>query len=125
LWDIISSCGLTSFACTWTAVHPNIPGVDDEVVHIFFVRLGLMVMTLFVPECTVFWGVAQFFSARKAAKVFDDSINPQCAHDRRAIWDSESAVILLGDIPISSRSSSASQSHNQFKQTETNMQLTP
>lgn len=83
LWDILWSCGITLFACTWTVVHPNIPGVDDGVVRNFFFRLGLMVMTLFIPEFTIFWAALQFFSAQKAAKDFN------------------------GDIPNSSRSSSA------------------
>jgi hypothetical protein len=111
------------FACTWTAVHPNIPGVDDGVVRNFFLRLGLMVMTLFAPEFTITWAAVQFLSARQAVKELNEAIDAPCAHDRQA--DSELAVILPGDIPYSSRSSSASQSHNQFEQEEANMKLTP
>lgn len=107
LWDILWSCGLTLFACTWTAVHPDIPGVDDGVVRSFCLRLGLMIMTLFIPEVTISWAVMQFLSARDAAKKVNDAIDAPCAHDRRAIWDSDLAVILLGDIPNSSRSSRA------------------
>ncbi|KAG2738825.1 hypothetical protein P692DRAFT_20757570 [Suillus brevipes Sb2] len=108
LWDILWSCGLTLFACTWTAVHPDIPGVDDGVVRKFFSRLGLMIMTLFAPEVTISWAVAQFLGARDTANKFNDAIDAPCAHDRRAIcMDSDSAVMLLGDIPNSSRSSRA------------------
>jgi hypothetical protein len=122
LWDILWSCGLTLFACTWTAVHPDIPNIYHGVVRKFFSRLGLMITTLFAPEVTITWAVMQFLSARDAAKKFNDAIDAPCAHDRRAIWDSD---LALGDIPSSSRSSRASQSHNQFKQEETNMKLTP
>ncbi|KAG2737730.1 hypothetical protein P692DRAFT_20570365 [Suillus brevipes Sb2] len=90
LWDILSSCGLTLFACTWTAIHPNISGVDDGAVRVTFDRLYLM-----------------FFSARKAAKDFNHAFGAQCAHDCRATWQSELAVALMGDIPKLSRSSSA------------------
>jgi hypothetical protein len=107
LWDILWSCGLTLFACTWTAVHPNIPGVDDGVVRIYYRRLHTMAGALFVPEGTMASAIMGFMRARKAAKDFNDAIDVQCAHDRRAIWDSELAVILLGDISNSSRCSRA------------------
>jgi hypothetical protein len=93
------------------------------VVRIFVFRLGLMVMTLVVPEATIFWAACQFLSARKVAKDFNHAIDAPCARDRRAIWDSDLAVILLGDIP--NTSPRAGQSHNQFKQEETSMKLTP
>jgi hypothetical protein len=100
-------------------VHPNIPGVDDGVVGIFVSRLGYMVMTLVVPEVTITWAAWQFLSAWRVTKDFNHAFSAKCAHD----WDSELAVILLGDIP--SRSPRAGQSHNQFKQEETSMKLTP
>lgn len=114
LWDIISSCGLTLLACTWTAIHPNIPGVDDGVVLITFYRLCLMVAALFAPEFVIYWATLQVLSARKAAKKFNDAFGAQHAWPhihRRAVWQSELAVTLFGDIPSSSRSSSAGQSH--------------
>ncbi|KAG1743004.1 hypothetical protein EDD22DRAFT_786452 [Suillus occidentalis] len=73
LWDIISSCGLTLFACTWTAIHPNIPGVNHGMVRITFYRLCLMIMALFAPEIMFTWAVSQFFLAQRAAKVCNDT----------------------------------------------------
>ncbi|KIK42237.1 hypothetical protein CY34DRAFT_805141 [Suillus luteus UH-Slu-Lm8-n1] len=107
LLDILSSCGLTLFASTWTAVHPNIPGVEDGVVLTTFYRLCLMVIALFVPESMTALAAMQFLSARKATKDFNRAFGAQYAHDRRATWQSELAVALIGDIPNSSRSSSA------------------
>ncbi|KAG1767099.1 hypothetical protein EDD22DRAFT_819494 [Suillus occidentalis] len=85
LWDILWSCGLTLFACTWTAVHPNIPGVDDGVVRNFFFRLGLMVMTLFVPEVTITWATMQFLSAWNAGKNFNRAFGWTLVHGFFAI----------------------------------------
>ncbi|KAG2029040.1 hypothetical protein BDR03DRAFT_1018984 [Suillus americanus] len=47
LWDILLNCSLTLFVFTLTATHPNITGVDDEVVSTTTYRLCLMYMALF------------------------------------------------------------------------------
>ncbi|KAG1750990.1 hypothetical protein EDD22DRAFT_1002366 [Suillus occidentalis] len=80
LWDIISSCGLTLFACTWTAIHPNIPGVNHGMVRITFYRLCLMIMALFAPEIMFTWAVSQFFLAQRAAKVCNDTFGWTLTH---------------------------------------------
>ncbi|KIK37506.1 hypothetical protein CY34DRAFT_454208 [Suillus luteus UH-Slu-Lm8-n1] len=66
-----------------------------------------MVMTLFMPEVTIFWATFQFLSAWNVAKNSNRVFGAQCARDCRATWQSELAVALIGDIPNSSRSSSA------------------
>jgi hypothetical protein len=50
------------------------------------------------------WAALQFLRAWKNVKDFNDAIDAQSAHDSRAIWDSDLAVILLGDIPFTCRS---------------------
>ncbi|KAG1880168.1 hypothetical protein F4604DRAFT_1750824 [Suillus subluteus] len=104
LWDILSSCGLTLFACTWTAVHPDIPHMDQGTFSIAIYRLRLMVIALLAPELVTACATLQFSSAHQAAKNFNDAFGPQCAR-LRAIWQRELAVTLLGDFPNSSRSS--------------------
>jgi hypothetical protein len=79
------------FACTWTAVHPNIPNVNDGMFCITFDRLSFMMVALVAPEFMITWAVYQFFLARRAAKDFNE---------------------FFGE------------SHNQFKQEETNMKQT-
>ncbi|KAG2740721.1 hypothetical protein P692DRAFT_20909766 [Suillus brevipes Sb2] len=81
LWDILSSCGLTLFACTWTAVHPDIP-VDVGIVRITVHRLLLMVAVLFVPEVMIIWAVSQFLNARRVTKDFNAQLPWAQAHDR-------------------------------------------
>jgi hypothetical protein len=63
LWNIIWSCAATLFACTWTAIHPNIPGVDEGKLAIISRRLLIMVMVLVVPELIIAWAARQYFSA--------------------------------------------------------------
>jgi hypothetical protein len=114
LLDILSSCGLTLFACTWTAIHPDISDEDKGIVAIAFRRLLLMVMAFLAPEIMVAWAAWQFLCARQVAKDFNDVFGAQHAQphgDHRAVWQGNLAVISLGDIPNSDRSSNAGQSH--------------
>ncbi|KAG2356469.1 hypothetical protein BDR07DRAFT_1535345 [Suillus spraguei] len=74
LWDILSSCGLTLFACTWTAVHPDIPYMDQRVMATTWRRLLLMVVVLIAPEFTITWAAWQFLDARKVAKDFNEYV---------------------------------------------------
>ncbi|KAG1722789.1 uncharacterized protein EDB91DRAFT_1273197 [Suillus paluster] len=62
LWDIIWSCAATLFACTWTVIHPNIPGMNEGKVAITSRQL------------IITWAARQFFSTRAAAKDFNDYI---------------------------------------------------
>lgn len=110
LWDILSSCGLTLFACTWTAIHPNVPGVNDGVVLTTFYRLCLMVVAFFIPEFMVVSAIAQFSCAQSAAEQLNRAFGVQHAQphsDHQAIYQSEPAVAgtSLGSILNSSRSS--------------------
>jgi hypothetical protein len=72
LWDIIWSCAVTLFACTWTAIHPNIPDVHEGKLAIISRRLFIMVIALIAPELIIAWAARQFFGARETAKVFSD-----------------------------------------------------
>ncbi|KAG1813929.1 uncharacterized protein BJ212DRAFT_384073 [Suillus subaureus] len=108
LWDIIWSCGITLFACTWTAIHTNVPGMEEKAFAITSRRLFTIVMALIAPELMVTWATRQFFSARAAAKDFNDEIGAQYATtqgDHRVI--SETTVKSLGEIEQSSGNPSA------------------
>ncbi|KAG2067386.1 hypothetical protein BDR04DRAFT_1027713, partial [Suillus decipiens] len=74
LWNIIWSCGITLFACTWSAIHTNVPGMEEKAFTVHSRRLFTMVMALIAPELMVTWATQQFFSARAAAKDFNDEI---------------------------------------------------
>ncbi|KAG1721793.1 hypothetical protein EDB19DRAFT_1646207 [Suillus lakei] len=64
LWNIIWSCCLTIFACTWTAIHPNIPGMNEGKVAKLTRRMLLMVPAIIAPELMITWATRQFFSAQ-------------------------------------------------------------
>ncbi|KAH9952758.1 hypothetical protein BC827DRAFT_1349702 [Russula dissimulans] len=68
LWDIIRSCALTIFLCTWVSVHPNIPGPDEGWPRVTIRRLGLMIATVVVPEAIIAWALRQRFAAGKLAE---------------------------------------------------------
>jgi len=68
LWDIIRSCALTIFLCTWVSVHPNIPSLDDGWPRVTLRHVGLMLATLIVPEAIVAWALRQRLAANRLAK---------------------------------------------------------
>ncbi|KAG1741718.1 hypothetical protein EDB19DRAFT_1850920 [Suillus lakei] len=63
LWDIILSCVATLFACTWTAIHPNIPGMEEKKSAVLSRRLFIMMMALIIPELMITWATMQSRSA--------------------------------------------------------------
>lgn len=56
---------MTIFACTWVAVHPNIPAISDTDVVIALRRTGLMVCGFIAPEIIILWAMKQWYGARK------------------------------------------------------------
>ncbi|KAG1731266.1 hypothetical protein EDB19DRAFT_1912564 [Suillus lakei] len=76
LWNIISSCILTLFACIYNAIHPNIPSPKDSANRILRRRLGIMLMALIAPELIVTWAMRQRLSACQVTKQFKESRYP-------------------------------------------------
>ncbi|KAH9952765.1 hypothetical protein BC827DRAFT_1274197 [Russula dissimulans] len=70
LWDIIRSCAVTIFLCTWVSVHPNIPGPDEGWPRVTIRRVGLMLATLVVPEAIIAWALRQRLAAGKLAEKY-------------------------------------------------------
>ncbi|KAG1781124.1 hypothetical protein EV702DRAFT_1074077 [Suillus placidus] len=107
LWDIIWSCAATLFACTWTAIHPNIPGMDEGRFPVLSRRLGIMMMALIAPELIITWAIMQYLSARDAAMAFNDAFGAQLHQARSDHPDmEESTATLLGEISTSDRTNS-------------------
>jgi hypothetical protein len=107
LWDIIWSCAATLFACTWTAIHPNIPGMDEGKFTAFSRRLGIMTVTLVAPEVTITWAAIQFLSARDNTKAFNDAFGVQLHQVRSDHLDiGESAATVLDESLTSDRRNS-------------------
>jgi hypothetical protein len=98
LWDIICSRAATLFACSWTAIHPNIPGMDEGKFTVVSRRLYIMMIALIAPELTITWATMQFLTASDTAKAFNDAFGAQL-HQTRSDHPEmeESATTLLNE----------------------------
>ena len=81
IWNIVWSCLVTIFSCTWVVVHPNIPCpktreanswigkcIWNPLLSFAEHRLPLFICALLVPEYVLAWAIRQFFGARGIAK---------------------------------------------------------
>ncbi|KAJ7162877.1 hypothetical protein C8R46DRAFT_330318 [Mycena filopes] len=65
---IVWSCLTTIFACTWIAVHPNVPNPHERESTWANLRrrLWIFVVALIAPEYIIAWAVGQFWHARRS-----------------------------------------------------------
>jgi hypothetical protein len=68
LFNIISGCLATVFACTWVTVHPNVPGPNQGKLALAGRRLGLMLVGVIAPELMAGFAARQFLDARWFSK---------------------------------------------------------
>jgi hypothetical protein len=73
VWNIVWSCLVTIFACTWIAIHPNIPSLDERLFTIALRRLKIMVMALLAPELVIMWSIRQWLVAHRLAKKYQSA----------------------------------------------------
>jgi len=98
---------VTLFACTWTAIHPNIPGMNEGAILVYSRRLGIMIAALIFPELIITWATSQFLSAHYTAKAFNDAFGAQLHQARGDCADmGERAATLLGEIPTTDKMNS-------------------
>jgi hypothetical protein len=65
------------FACTWTAVHPNLPAPDDSKIRVFGRRMKIVLVALLAPEYILFWALMQRHAAKElvnAAKAGEPNV---------------------------------------------------
>lgn len=74
IWDIIWSCLTTIFACTWLAVHLNVPEQGRGWLWNFARRTAAFVIGLIAPE----WIIMEAWKQRAGAKII--------AHDHKGIF---------------------------------------
>lgn len=72
IWDIVWSCLLTIFACTWLTVHPNIPADGDSFWIVARRRLQVMAYAVLAPEMTILWAMRQWVGARQLKDKYQD-----------------------------------------------------
>ncbi|KAF9065789.1 hypothetical protein BDP27DRAFT_1424533 [Rhodocollybia butyracea] len=66
--EIIWSCLTTIFACTWVAVHPNIPSRHDSYQDLLWRRVKILAVALIAPEYIILWAANQLWSSKRAVK---------------------------------------------------------
>ncbi|TFK33848.1 hypothetical protein BDQ12DRAFT_727377 [Crucibulum laeve] len=71
--DIIWSCLTTIFACSWIAVHSNIPSPEDKWGIVLARRLKLMFWAIIAPEMILAWSIRQWLGARYIAREYRDA----------------------------------------------------
>ena len=91
IWNIIWSCIVTIFSCTWVAVHPNIPcpkkregknrfqrWIRNPLMSFVEHRLLLFVCALLVPEYMLAWAIRQYLKAREIAHENGGELDTLC-----------------------------------------------
>ncbi|KAG6909623.1 hypothetical protein DXG01_016405 [Tephrocybe rancida] len=69
LSGIAWSCLTTIFACTWIAIHPNIPKAGERPI---VRRFKTFILALIAPELMVAWASRQWFSSRQLARKYKE-----------------------------------------------------
>ncbi|KAF8188028.1 hypothetical protein BJ912DRAFT_408550 [Pholiota molesta] len=73
--EIVISCLATIFACTWSAVHPNIPAVTDSKWTCFKRRVTITIYALLAPELMTMWAMRQRLAAKEIMDEYNKVIN--------------------------------------------------
>ena len=60
---IVWNCIVTITLCTWTSVHPNIPGPDERWWEVPLRRIELMLWGFIAPEFILIWAARQWRGA--------------------------------------------------------------
>ena len=81
---IVYSCLATIFACTWVAVHPNVPSPKAKWLHAVLLRVAVTVCALLVPEYVVAWSIRQWLVATHIGR----EVAKQAQVDERSRRDS-------------------------------------
>ncbi|PBK68219.1 hypothetical protein ARMSODRAFT_1085523 [Armillaria solidipes] len=71
IWDIVWSCLATIFACTWLAVHPNVPSRYMREKGRLFLglhRVKHMLVAIICPEAVIMWAFRQRLVASALSK---------------------------------------------------------
>ena len=81
IWNIVWSCLVILFSCSWVAVHPNIPcpkkreesgwiqiWIKNPLLSLAENRLPLAFCALLMPEFILAWAIRQFLRAREIAR---------------------------------------------------------
>lgn len=96
IWDITWSCLITIFACTWVAVHPNMPQPFNQRTadliswyrprKAILARIKVAVVALLAPEFILAWSIRQWFVARDIERALRAAASTPGAVRGRLAW---------------------------------------
>ncbi|KAH6911633.1 hypothetical protein BKA70DRAFT_1423394 [Coprinopsis sp. MPI-PUGE-AT-0042] len=93
--EIIWSCLSVVFACTWTAVHPNVYGYQSTYWQRTRRRTLLFLLALLMPEVNLVWSVKQWLGAREITRRMNSIMED--ADDEESQWtDIHSHFLQMG-----------------------------
>ncbi|KAJ3555739.1 hypothetical protein NP233_g12138 [Leucocoprinus birnbaumii] len=73
--QIVWSCFVTIFACTWVAIHPNIPGPLESSFQRLRRRIAIAILAVIGPEFIALFAIRQRVAAKAIAREFNDKFN--------------------------------------------------
>ncbi|KAI1181582.1 hypothetical protein F5B17DRAFT_424683 [Nemania serpens] len=75
---LINSCLITIFACTWTLLHLNVPGLRDGVFTKVIRKAKWMAITILLPEFIFAKAICDLRLALNDLREFDDGLQKRC-----------------------------------------------
>lgn len=66
--DIIWSCSITMFLCSWSILCLNVPGPKESRWQIFWRKLSLTILSILCPELTFSFAYGQWLQARQSVQ---------------------------------------------------------
>ncbi|KAF9473970.1 hypothetical protein BDN70DRAFT_866848 [Pholiota conissans] len=103
--DIIISCFATIFACTWSAIHPNIPAPTDCWWTRFKRQVTTMICALLAPELIAWWALDQRIAAREIMDEYNKEILKDFTSQPTSILNSIKGLFRDSQLSASSKSS--------------------
>lgn len=71
--DILWSCGLTMFLCSWFILCMNLPGPKESATQVLWRKLSLTALGVLCPELIFELAIGQWLSARQSIRDFNSS----------------------------------------------------
>jgi hypothetical protein len=78
--DLVLSCLSTITLCTWFTAHPNVCRYKSPWTQRLLAKLGLFVLSLFVPELVMMFACRQWLGARHIAEKIGPFSEPPCTY---------------------------------------------
>ncbi|KAH8898911.1 hypothetical protein GQ53DRAFT_635171 [Thozetella sp. PMI_491] len=72
-WDIVWTCMMTVFVCTYTLLCLNVPAPNESTLHLILRRVKWMVLAIVAPEIVLTYAAGQWSRAKYSVEAFRSS----------------------------------------------------